>query len=147
MMTEPIKHIAQPNRPSFPNSSFKKYAPKTALISFISKLYVSGSQCDVPDEHAQRTQWRYQYRRSKGICGKVCNFTNDHCEIQSALSQSPVSAALSKTYLLLYQPTIWGFSSMQNHLLRIHPCWLLPSTPNKPSSVFPSSISSPPLHR
>jgi hypothetical protein len=31
-MTDPVRQMAQPNLPSVPNSSFKKYAPKTALV-------------------------------------------------------------------------------------------------------------------
>lgn len=30
IITEPIRHIAHPSLPSVPNSSFKKYDPKTA---------------------------------------------------------------------------------------------------------------------
>jgi hypothetical protein len=35
-MTDPIKHIAQPNFPNVPSFSFKKYDPSTAPIKTLS---------------------------------------------------------------------------------------------------------------
>lgn len=36
IITEPMRHIAQPNFPSVPSSSFKKYEPSTAPIKTLN---------------------------------------------------------------------------------------------------------------
>ena len=87
MITEPIRHIAQPSFPSVPSSSFKKYAPSTALLAVsMSPTRGPNPRARSPDQHAESAQRRHKDGRRKGVSSKVGNLAHDLCTARSVVS-------------------------------------------------------------
>jgi hypothetical protein len=121
-MTDPIRQIAHPIRPSGPNSSFKNIAASTALKS-------DSSRVRVPYQHTERTQWRDQNCRRKGICSEIGYFADNHCS--SAPSNEDPD-------LLPSPPTRWGSACSRSYPRRIHVAQKHRSDPTRSTSTSPA---------